>query len=107
MDTKTLVNNLHAFFCNMSKEGRKYTKVWLSREVALGMYIMRGYTLNLQSEHKIVNRYEEIREIISLLNDKAKPELDTIHKVSIHHVEDGYYCQIEDLLVFEEENNCM
>ena len=71
MDTKTLINNLHALFCSECKEGRRYTKVWLSQAEGLGIYKFRRYILNVQPEHEIDSYNDEIRAVVNLLNEKA------------------------------------
>lgn len=105
MDKRTLINNLHALFYNERKVGGKYTKVWLSQPVVLGSYKFSKYILYVQTEHKIRNDHNEIRAVVDLLNEKANTELQSILSVDVHHCDDGYYCQGNDLLVFEERNN--
>lgn len=105
MDKKTLVNNLHAIFYNESKEGGKYTKVWLSQPVVLGFYKFSKYILYVQTENKKHNYFDEISAVVDLLVEKANTELKSIMRVDVHHSDDGYYCQGGDLLVFEEANN--
>lgn len=106
MDTKTLITNLHSVFCTESKGGKKYTKVWLSPAESFGFDKVRRYILNVQAEHEIDSCNDEIREIVKLLNEKAKTELQTILRIDVHHLEDDYYCQSDELIVYEDENSC-
>ena len=106
MDTKTLIANLHNVFCTESKGGKKYTKVWLSRAESFGIDKVHRYILNVQAEHEIESCNDEIRGIVKLLNEKAKPELQTILGIEVHHFEDEYYCQSDEFLIYEDENSC-
>src|SRR5215467_9829264 len=106
MDTKTLIKNLHALFCKENKGDRKYSKVWLSEVETGGLYNTGKYVLNVQAEHEIDNCNDEIRSVISLLNEKAKEELQLIQRVDVHHSGNRYYCQSGDLLIFEQEDAC-
>lgn len=109
MDTKILIANLHTLFCDELKViKKKYTKVWLSEPEAGGLYNSGKYVLNVMAEHEIENCNHEIRYVLKILNEKAKPELENILRVVVYHSEDedDYFCKSEDLVVFERQHPC-
>ena len=106
MDTRTLINNLNNIFCELKKEGRVYSKVWLDPVDFGGLYNDEKYILNVKALHKIETCGEEIDFIIYLLDKKAKEELSYIWRVSVYHENENTFCQSEDLVVFEEQNSC-
>ncbi len=106
MDTKTLIKNLHQLFCNENKADKKYSRVWLSDVDFGGMYHTDRYVLNVMAEHEIDNCNDEIKEVLNILNEKAKEELEFIWRVEVYHSNDQYSCKSEDLIVYEEENAC-
>ena len=106
MDTRTLINNLNSIFCDLKKEGRIYSKVWLDPVDFGGLYSDNKYVLNVKAHHNIETCGEEIDFIIFLLDEKAKEELSYISRVSVYHANENAYCESEDLIVFEEQNSC-
>lgn len=102
MDTRTLIRNLNTIFRNQRQEGGKYTQVWLSRMVSLGFYKSKKFVLNVHTEHEIDSLRGEVRAVFNLLKEKGTTELQSIMMVDIHHFEDGYRCQGDDLPVYED-----
>jgi len=106
MDTRTLINNLNTIFCDLKKDGRIYSKVWLDAVDFGGLYYDNKYVLNVKAHHKIDSCGSEIDFIIFLLDEKAKEELSYIWRVAVYHADEDIYCESEDLIVFEEQNSC-
>jgi len=61
MDTKTLITKLQGFFCDISKRGKVYSKVWLDEADFGGLYHSGKYILNVKAHNKIDNIYSEIK----------------------------------------------
>lgn len=107
MDTKTLINNLKQVFCDSQKQGRKYSEVWLSDVDFGGLYHTdKYYILNVKAEHTIDSCSDEIKDVLDLLNEKAKGELTHIWRVDVYHSNDDFYCMGDDLLVYTEDKSC-
>jgi len=107
MDQKSLIKNLHQLFCDEHRSEKKYSKVWLSDVDFGGLYQSNKYVLNVLAEHDVDNCNSEIIEVLDLLQDKAKAELEYIQRVIVHHSDDpDAYCSSDDIVVFEEENVC-
>ena len=106
MDRKLLIANLNTIFCNLSKEGKIYSKVWLDPVDFGGLYHSDKYILNVKAQHDIDNCGDEIDYVIGLLDKKAKEELSYIWRVSVHHADENVFCESQDLMIFEEENAC-
>src|SRR5580704_1842173 len=107
MDTKALITNLNHVFCNLSIEGKVYSKVWLEDVDFGGLYQSDKYILNVKAHHRIDNCNSEIDYIIHILNDRAKEELRSIWRVSVYHANENVRCDSPDLIVFEEEELCL
>jgi|HubBroStandDraft_6_1064221.scaffolds.fasta_scaffold634153_2 hypothetical protein len=106
MDRRILIKNLNHLFCNLNKEGKKYSEVWLS-DVDFGqLYQTEKYILNVKAEHNIDSCNDEIREILQILDKKARQELQNIWSVSVYDSNDNIHCVGDDLLVYNEANAC-
>ena len=103
MDTKTIINKLHKIFCDIGKERKLYSRVWLENADFGGLYYSDKYILNVQAHHKIYRSHTEINDILQLLDKRAKDELKYIWRVAIHHANDEVTRE-KDLIVYEEEN---
>jgi len=106
MDTKALITKLHDVFCDKNKEGKKYVQVWLEEENFDGLYKSGKYALCLKAQHDIDSCLDETEDILNLLSEKAKDELEFIWRVIIFDMEDNIHCETEELLVLDEKNNC-
>ncbi len=86
MDTKLLIANLHSIFCEYNREIRRYSEIWLSDADFGGLYNSGKYVLNLKAEqdYDIDSCGQEIEEILTMLDDKAKEELQFIWRVDIY-----------------------
>lgn len=105
MDTRTLITNLNHLFCEIGKEGKIYSKVWLDDADFGGLYHSNQYILNVKASHQIDNCSSEIRDIIHILDNKAKEELKYIWRVAVYNAEDEIHC-VMDNIVYEMENVC-
>ena len=106
MDTKLLVKKLNEVFCNYNKTDKKYSEVWLSEVDLGGLYNNGKFVLCLKAEHDIDSCYDETLEILNLLNDKAKEELEYIWTVQVYDMDDEIHCESSDLKIYDEANSC-
>ena len=107
MDKREIIKKkLNSLFCDINKTGNKYAEVWLS-DVDFGeLYQSDKYVLNVKAEHLIENCKDEIDEILELLNEKAKEELQSIWQVRIFDSEDEVHCASDEILVYSESEKC-
>jgi hypothetical protein len=101
MVRKTLIENLNRVFCNLSKRGRLYSRVWLEEFDFGGLYQSGKYVLHVQAHPTIENRFREIEFIIYHLDATAKAELNYIWHVSVQRNDRNAYYE-QDLIVYEE-----
>jgi hypothetical protein len=106
MDTKILVKKLHKIFCDIGKDGKLYSKVWLDPADFGGLYHTDMFILNVRAHHEIDNCFEEIADIIQILDQRAKEELQFIWRVAVYRGGNEEIHCASNLLVFEEENTC-
>ncbi|MEO6453442.1 MAG: hypothetical protein ABIN97_05185 [Ginsengibacter sp.] len=108
MDTKSLIANLHSVFCEFNREKKKYSEIWLTEADFGGLYNSGKYVLNLKAEHDyyIDSCGHEIEEILTLLDQKAKEELQFIWSVDIYDSDEEIHCQSMDTLVYEDQKAC-
>lgn len=107
MDPKALINKLHQiFFENYNKGEKRYSQIWLSEVDFGGLYHSNKFDLNLKAEHKIERYYTEIKDIITMLGQKAKEELKSIMSVRVYGPNDKVECESDDYLVYEKETAC-
>ncbi len=103
MDTKILIKKLHNIFCDIDKEGKLYSKVWLDPADFGGLYHSNMYILNVKTRYKIDNCMSEIEDIFKILHERAKEELKYIWRVAVFQADNKeVYCE-NNLIVFEEE----
>ena len=106
MDRKILVKKLNKIFCDISKEGKLYSMVWLDPADFGGLYRTKMYILNVMSHHNIDNCMSEITDIFQMLEERAKEELPFIWRVAVYNGDkEEVHCE-SNLIVFEEENVC-
>lgn len=103
MDTKKLVEKLHAVFCEENKESHRYSKVWLSDVDFGGMYQNDKYVLNVKAEHNIESCNQEIIDVIDMLNKKAPNELKMVWSVAVYNADDNIHCY-DEVEVYTLEN---
>jgi hypothetical protein len=106
MDRKVLIKNLNNLFCNLNKQGRKYSEVWLTDLDFGGLYQSGKYILNVKAHHKIDSCSDEIREILGILEKEVHSELQYIWSVTVYDANDQIHCISSDSLVFEEGTAC-
>jgi len=105
MDKKALITKLHDTFCELSKEGKVYSKVWLEDADFGGLYSSGKYILNIKAHHEIDQCSDEIDFVVDALYEKAREELLFIYRVKVHHGDDEEVCNSSNV-VFEESNIC-
>src|SRR5690349_2115731 len=107
MDKKEAIKiKLNTIFCDVNKKDRKYLEVWLS-DVDFGeLYQADKYVLNVKAEHNIDSCKDEIDEILELLDQKAKDELENIWQINIFDTTDEMHCESGELLIYSQENAC-
>ncbi len=103
MDTKALVNKLHNVFNESNNTGKRYSQIWLSEVDFGGLYHSDKFVLNLKSEHQIERYSTELKNIITMLAQKAKEELKYIMHVVVYEPDDKAECETDDYLVYEKE----
>jgi hypothetical protein len=108
MDTKLLIANLHTVFCEFNRDKKRYSEIWLSDADFGGLYDSGKYVLNLKAEHdhEIYSCGQEIEEILTFLDKKAKEELQFIWRVDIYDADEEIHCQSQESLVYEDQNAC-
>ena len=105
MDRKILIENLNKVFCDTNKERKRYSRVWLTDADFGGLYRSGKYVLNVKAEHEIENCYDEISDILDLLDKVAKEELRYIFRVVVYNFYEEIHCHSSEL-VYTEENAC-
>ncbi len=105
MDKKTFIRNLKQAFCDFTREGVKYTEVWLSDVDFGGLYYSDKYILHVKAEHDISSCSPEISSILHFLNEHAHEELQAIWSVYVYNSSDEVHCLSENL-VFTDEQAC-
>jgi hypothetical protein len=107
MDKRSLVIKLNQLFCDTNRKDKRYSKIWLSEVDFGGIYFSNDkFILNVVAEHDIDNCNNEIREIISLLDKRAKDELQSIWRVIVYNSREQWHCESDDLLVYSKEDAC-
>jgi hypothetical protein len=107
MDRNLLIKKLNNLFCDLSKNGKKYSEVWLSDMDFGGLYEANKFVLNVKAGHQINSCSDEIREILYYLDKNAHEELQSIWSVTVYDTNDMIHCSdSNDLLVFNEANAC-
>ena len=107
MDRKVLIKNLNHLFCNLNKQGRKYSEVWLTDLDFGGLYELGKYILMSKPYlYKIDSCSDEIREILGILEKEAHSELQFIWSVTVYDANDEIHCVSSDSLVFDEGTAC-
>ena len=104
MDTKILITNLNHLFCEIGKEGKLYSQVWLEDADFGGLYRSGKFILNVKAHHKIDNCNSEIKDIIQLLDKRANEELKHIWRVAVYNADDQVHCV--DNIVYEMDSAC-
>ena len=103
---ETIRKKLNSLFCDINKEGKKYAEVWLS-DIDFGeLYQSDKYVLNVKAEHIIDSCKDEIDEILELLDEKAKEELQSIWQVRIFDSADEIHCASDEVLIYSEAEKC-
>lgn len=106
MDKTKLVKELKDIFCNLNKEDRKYSTVWLS---SLDDLTGRDrYVLNIKAEHNIDSCFEELEFVYKTLIEKIDTKiLDSIvGRVAVYNKYEEEHCSIEDIVIFGEQQVC-
>ncbi len=103
MDTKTLVKKLNRVFSESKNTRKQYSQIWLSEVDFGGLYHSDQFVLNLKAEHPIERYSTELKDIITMLAQKAKEELKYIMHVAVYEPDDKAECESDDYLVYEEE----
>ncbi len=108
MDKKVFIDNLHRIFCETNLKDKKYSEVWLSEVDFGGMYSNGKYVLNVKAEHKIDSCSGEISDILDMINEQAKEDLEYIWRVDVYDSNDQFHCQSfnNDILIYTEESAC-
>lgn len=102
MDTKALINKLHNVFNESNNGNRKYSQIWLSEVDFGGLYHSDKFVLNLKAERPTERYTTAVKDVITLLSQKAKEESKSIMYVVMHEPNDKAECESEDYLVYEE-----
>lgn len=106
MDTTAFIEKLNSIFCEINRNNKKYSCVWLTEVDFGGLYQNDKYVLNVKAEHQIDSCNAEIFTIIKLLDEKAKEELQNIWRVDVYNANEEIHCWSEELLVFDESDAC-
>ena len=104
MDTKSLINKLREVFDESNKGDKRYSQIWLSEVDFGGLYHSDKFVLNLKAEHEIQRHFSEIKDIITMLGQKAKEELKSIWRVKVYQANEEIQIESQDLLVLEESS---
>ncbi len=106
MNTKLLIKKLNQVFCEHNKTDKKYSEIWLSDVDLGGLYNNGMFVLCIKAEHDIDSCYDEISNVIQMLDKEAKEELEYIWTVRIYNKEEQIHCEMSDLKVFDEATSC-
>lgn len=98
MDRKVLIANLNRVFSEYNKSKKRCSEIWLTEEDFGGLYYSEKYILNVKVEKqfKINSTAEEISEILSLLDEKAKEELQYILRVAVFKTSTTIFSDVHD-----------
>lgn len=106
MDKIKLVIELKDIFCNLNKNDRKYSTVWLS---SLDDLTGRDrYVLNIKAEHNIDSCYEELEFVYKTLTGRIDNKIldSIIGRVAVFNKNEEEHCSIEDIVIFGEQEVC-
>ncbi len=106
MDTKTIIKKLNEIFCEYNRSEKKYSEVWLSDVDFGGLYNSGQYVLNIKAEHNIQSCSDEIKYIISMLDEKAKEELKYIWRVVVYNAYEQVHCHSVEALIYNDTIAC-
>jgi hypothetical protein len=104
MDSKAIIIKLNKVFCDMGKEGKDFSKVWLEDADFGGLYHSGKFILNVKAHHRIGSCNSEIKDIINILDARAKEELKYIWSVAVYNADDKVHCI--DNIVYEMDSAC-
>lgn len=88
------------------RQGRSTPKFGYLRLIQGGYNNNGKFVLCLKAEHEIDSCYDETTDILNLLNEKAKEELEYIWTVQVYDMDDEIYCESSDLKVYDEASSC-
>jgi hypothetical protein len=103
MDRKILIKKLKSLFCDINKTGERYSEVWISEVIFGGVYKSGQYKLYVRAEHKICCHFEEVKEIIILLKEKAPDASPFIWSVHLYNADDRLHSIEDGIPVYEKE----
>ena len=71
-----------------------------------GLYNNGKFVLKVIARHEIDSCYDEIEEILNILDKEAKNELEYIWTVRIYDADEQIHCESYELKVYDEATKC-
>lgn len=106
MDKKALIKKFNEIFCNLNRDVKKYSEVWLTDADFGGLYYSGQFVLNIKAEHQIPSCSDEISDIIMILAEKSPDELKLIWRVDVYNSNEEIHCQSDEGLIYNESIAC-
>ena len=104
MDKKIFVKNLKDLSNNVIKEGKKYSKIWLSEANFGGYYHSGGYILNVKAGEHFESTSPETKYLVHILFDRLDNETRSyFHRVAFYNDNEPIPEEKGDILLYEEE----
>lgn len=107
MDKRKIIKEkFYPIFCEINSMEKKYAEVWLSFADFGRVYFSdEVYELKVKMRQGVERNYVEIDEIIDILHEKAKDELESILAVRVINSDERKHCKRKDVMVYCEEAN--
>ena len=102
MDKRKIIKKkLYPIFCEVNKNQKRYSEIWLSFLQFGKLYTATDYyELKVKLLPGVVRNYREIEEITKVLFEKVPPEFRPILAVQIINAEDNKRCKKKDVMVY-------
>ncbi len=104
MDKKVFIKELKELFENLIKEGKKYSKIWLSEANYGGLYHSGAYILNVKAGEHFELTSPELKFLSYFLHEKLDKEKRTyFHQVAFYNDNEPIPEEKGDILLYNEE----
>jgi hypothetical protein len=102
MDQREIMRDkFYPVFCEMNLHHKRYAKVWLTF-AGSGKAYFNGdlYELNVKLLPRVESNSRELREVIEVLDQKAKQEFKPIILVDIIRADEKKRCKKKDFMIY-------
>ena len=104
MDKTVFINELKDLFGNViKKEGKSYSKIWLSEANYGGLYHSGGYILNVKAKKHFEVYTKEIKYLSYMIHDKLDKEKTAIfHCIAFYNDDENIPEEKGDIAIYDE-----